>query len=194
MPTLQQISKGDVSAVIYGRILHDRIPKFLYFDEYYQMKGQDNLDALRQRVEANSLENPDRPLLGLIDLAGLDLNELVQPERTQALFSNLEAAANQLTQVVLPYWSQNKHLRMRFDIRPAQPGDPEGMTSGMNIWGLIDDTKHMVSTPLGTRSRGFVWFSLLSLGIHSFARRERSSSYRMPFGTHREPVLERTGI
>ena len=32
------------------------------------------------------------------------------------------------------------------------------MTSGMNIWGLIDDTKHMVSTELGTRSRGFVWF------------------------------------
>ena len=158
LPMLQQISDGDVPKFIYHRILHDRIPKFLYFDEYYQMKGQDNLGALLQRYRAQSLENPDRPLLGLIDLAGLDLSELVRPEKTQALFSNLEAAANQLTQVVLPYWSQNRHLRMRFDIRPSQPGDPEGMTSGMNIWGLIDDTKHMVSTSLGTRSRGFVWF------------------------------------
>ena len=158
LPMLQQISDGDLPKFIYDRILHDRIPKFLYFDEYYQMKGQDNLGALLQRYRAQSLENPDRPLLGLIDLAGLDISELVRPEKTQALFSNLEAAANQLTQVVLPYWSQNRHLRMRFDIRPSQPGDPEGMTSGMNIWGLIDDTKHMVSTSLGTRSRGFVWF------------------------------------
>ena len=32
------------------------------------------------------------------------------------------------------------------------------MTSGMNIWGFVRDTKHMADTPLGTRSRGFVWF------------------------------------
>ncbi|MYD91966.1 MAG: AAA family ATPase [Caldilineaceae bacterium SB0662_bin_9] len=158
MDTLQQIANDGVTSFIFNHILYHRIPKFLYFDEYYQLKGQDNLDALQQRVAANALENPDRPLLGLIDLAGLELGELVQPERTQVLFSILEAAANQLTQAVLPYWSQNKHLRMRFDIRPGQPGDPQGMTSGTNIWGLIDDTKHMVSTSLGTRSRGFVWF------------------------------------
>ena len=47
---------------------------------------------------------------------------------------------------------------MSFDIRPAQPEDPPGMTSGMNIWGRVTDTKHMVGTGLGTRSRGFVWF------------------------------------
>ena len=32
------------------------------------------------------------------------------------------------------------------------------MDTGMNIWGRVHDTKHMVSTALGTRSRGFVWF------------------------------------
>jgi predicted ATP-dependent endonuclease of OLD family len=32
------------------------------------------------------------------------------------------------------------------------------MTTGTNIWGRVVDTKHMVSTPLRTRSRGFVWF------------------------------------
>ncbi len=32
------------------------------------------------------------------------------------------------------------------------------MTNGMNIWGRVHDTKHMVSTALGTRSRGFIWF------------------------------------
>ena len=72
--------------------------------------------------------------------------------------ARLEAAENQLTQKVLTYWSQNRHLRMKFDIRPALPEDGSGMTDGTNIWGRIHDTKHMVSTALGSRSRGFVWF------------------------------------
>lgn len=47
---------------------------------------------------------------------------------------------------------------MRFDVRPALAGDPEDMRSGINIWGEVYDTRHLVSTGLGTRSRGFVWF------------------------------------
>ena len=157
-PKLEAISAHDVASVIYTDILRERIPKFLYFDDYYQMKGHDNLDALKNRLENGALENQDHPLVGLIDLAGLDLNQLTAPGRTQALIARLEAAENRLTQKVLTYWSQNRHLRMRFDIRPAQPEDGPGMTSGTNIWGRVHDTQHMVSTALGTRSRGFVWF------------------------------------
>ena len=158
LPTLQSISEHDVSHVVYNSILSRRIPKFLYFDEYYQMKGQDNVEALQRRLAENTLEDSDHPLLGLLELARLDLGQLADPRRTETLLSRLEAAENRLTQTVLTYWSQNLHLRMTFDIREAQPEDPQGMTSGMNIWGRVRDTKHMVSTGLGTRSRGFVWF------------------------------------
>ena len=47
---------------------------------------------------------------------------------------------------------------MKFDIRPGYPDDPEDMTTGMNILGRVRNMKHGVTTPLGTRSRGFVWF------------------------------------
>ena len=157
-PILAGIAEYGIFRYIFDDVLKERLPKFLYFDEYYQMKGQDNLDALKQRVDSVALKESDHPLIGLIDLAGLKLDELVTPGRTEALIARLEAAENQLTQKVLPYWSQNKHLRMKFDIRTAQPGDGPGMTSGTNILGRVQDTKHMVSTPLGTRSRGFVWF------------------------------------
>lgn len=157
-PSLQGISERDVSQAICDEIIRDRVPQFLYFDEYYQMKGQDNLDALKQRVEGNRLEDHDRPLLGLIDLAGLKLDQLVTPGRTEALIAKLEAAENRLTRQVLTYWSQNRHLRMKFDVRPANPEDGAGMERGTNIWGRVHDTKHMVSTALGSRSRGFVWF------------------------------------
>ena len=169
--TLGRISESDVSSVVYDEVIYDRVPKFVYFDEYYQMKGQDNLDALNIRVKSNAIEERDRPLLGLIELAGLDLDSLTDPRRTKRLFANLEAAENHLTQKVLSCWSQNRHLRMKFDIRPAQPEDPPGMTSGTNIWGLLFDTKHRVSIPLGSRSRGFIWF-LSFLAWYSQLRRK----------------------
>ena len=155
---LQRIATHDVSHIVYSEVLQSRIPKFLYFDEYYQMKGQDNLENLIQRRRSNTLNESDYPLLGLIELAGLDLHQLTNPGRTEGLYAKLEAAENRLTGRVLTFWSQNQHLRMRFDVRPAQPGDPPGMTSGTNIWGRVQDTKHMVTTQIGTRSRGFVWF------------------------------------
>ena len=154
----REISKHDISYIVYNRVLRHRITKFLYFDEYYQMKGRDNVDTLQQRVMNNALEDSDHPLLGLIALAGLDLDQLTNPQKTEALIAKLEAAENRLTGKVLSYWSQNRHLRMKFDIRTAQPNDPEDMTSGMNVWGRVHDTKHGVSTNLGTRSRGFIWF------------------------------------
>lgn len=174
MESLQEISGKEFSHVVFNQILYHRIPKFLYFDEYYQMKGQDNIDALRGRVENNTLEEADHPLLGLIDLAGLNLNLLTDPRRTVALIARLEAAASQLTDKVLKYWSQNKHLLMKFDIRPALPEDPPGMTEGTNVWGLVYDTKHMVSTELGTRSRGFIWFFSF-LAWYSHLRKEQKN-------------------
>lgn len=155
--SLKGISEAGLDELVY-EILKDRIPKFLYFDEYYRLSGQDNVDAIMGRLSSESLLDSDHPLLGLLDLAGLTLNQIRDPKRTEALIARLEAAENRLTQQALPYWSQNRHLRMTFDIRPAQSDDPEGMQSGTNIWGRVRDTTRNVSTSLGTRSRGFVWF------------------------------------
>ena len=155
---LQKIRDQHISQFIFTDILQDRLPKFLYFDEYYQMRGQDNVEALRQRQINNTLLESDYPLLGLIELANLDLGELVSPGRTERLVAKLEAAANRLTDRVLKYWSQNRHLRMEFEVHPGRPEDPEHMQSGTNIWGRVRDTKHWMTTSLGTRSRGFVWF------------------------------------
>lgn len=157
-PILQSISDHGVPYTVFDQTLHDRIPKFLYFDEYYQIKGQENIDRLTERVNNNTLEDSDRPLLGLIDSARLNLDQISNPRRTETLIARIEAAGNSLTQSVLSYWSQNQHLRLKFDIRQAQPEDPPGMTNGTNIWARVEDTRHYVTTSLGNRSRGFVWF------------------------------------
>ena len=152
------VSSGSVNDYIYDKIISPLVPKFMYFDEYYQLRGCDNIGALQQRVAAKTLEKPDHPMLGLIRRARLDLDSLLTPGSTRDLKNKLEGAGNHLTKSIVKYWSQNKNLQMRFDVRPAQPADPQGMQSGTNIWAEVYDTLHMVTTELGTRSRGFVWF------------------------------------
>jgi predicted ATP-dependent endonuclease of OLD family len=155
---LAEVKKAGVSGYIYAHILAPRRPQYLYFDEYYQMTGHENIEALIAREGSSQLKSSDHPLLGLVRLARLKLPELINPASTIELKNKLEGASNHLTRQVLKYWSQNKHLRMTFDVRPARPGDPAGMQQGTNIWGGVFDNRHQVTTELGSRSRGFVWF------------------------------------
>ncbi len=152
------LKASSASYYTWNKLLDQRVPKFLYFDDYYQLAGQENLDTLLKRQDAGKLLPKDHPLLGLINLARMDLKGLLQAKRTVEVTNKLEAAGNQLTKQVLKYWSQNKHLKMKFDVREARSGDPEGMTSGHNIWGQVYDEVHWATTSLGSRSKGFVWF------------------------------------
>ena len=156
---LPKILARGLSLYIWDSYLKPILPTFLYFDEYYQMEGHVNIEQLKQR-QANpaTLLDSDHPMLGLIELSRLNVDELIAPERTEELISKLEGASNHLSRQVLKYWSQNKHLTVRFDVRPARPGDPKGLETGTNLLGRVYDSVHLVSTPLGSRSKGFVWF------------------------------------
>lgn len=149
---------GGVSKFIYKKYVKPGVPKFLYFDEYYQMRGQENLNALKGRRDSETLKDADRPLLGLLKHARIDLDRALTATNTQDLKNKLEGAGNRLTKNLLTYWSQNNHLQIRFDVRDAKPEDPVEMQNGINLWAEIYDTKHLATTPMGRRSRGFVWF------------------------------------
>jgi len=153
-----KIREKGLAHYIFNTLVWPRAPKFLYFDEYYQMKGRANLNALIAREDNKQLEESDHPLLGLIHLARLDHRQLVQTKNTTELKNKLEGAGNYLTKRIVKYWSQNQHIKMEFDIRDGKPEDPEGMRQGINVWGEVYDTVHWAHTPLGSRSRGFVWF------------------------------------
>ena len=156
--SLAEILKAKPANFFWESYLKANLPKFLYFDEYYQMKGAVNIEELQKRQQQNNLEKSDHPMLGLITLARLKLDEMINPQRTLELVSKLQGASNHLSKQVLKYWSQNKHIRLHFDVRPARAGDPEGMKAGTNLWGFVHDDVHQVSTGLGTRSKGFIWF------------------------------------
>lgn len=152
------VQEEGLSHYIFNSLIWPRAPKFLYFDEYYQMEGQANLNALITREDNENLLDSDYPLIGLINLARLDHRKLVATNNTTELKNKLEGAGNHLTQRIVKYWSQNRHIQMRFDVRDARAEDPEGMRQGVNVWGEVYDTVHWATTPLRNRSRGFVWF------------------------------------
>ena len=90
---LQRVqSNGGWVSYIYEQAIEDRVPKFLYFDEYSQIKGCANIEALQVRKQNNKLEPSDYPLLGLINRARLNLDELTNPTRTRDLKNRLEGA------------------------------------------------------------------------------------------------------
>jgi len=153
-----KVREDGLAHYIFNSLIWPRAPKYLYFDEYYQMNGQANLNALIERESAKTLNDSDHPLIGLINLARLNHRELVATKNTTELKNKLEGAGNYLTGRIIKYWSQNKHIQMRFDVRDAKPEDPPDMRKGINVWGEVYDTVHWASTPLGSRSRGFVWF------------------------------------
>lgn len=152
------IEDSGLHEYILKMFLKSRLPRFLYFDEYYQMQGSVNIDQLKLRQANNTLEQSDRPMLALVELAGLNLDQLAAPTRTQSLINKLEGASNRLSKAFLKYWSQNKNVMMKFDVRQALPEDPIGMRSGTNVWASVYDSIHQVSTLFGKRSKGFVWF------------------------------------
>jgi hypothetical protein len=141
--------KEGLATHIWNHRLSKRLPKFLYFDEYYQMEGQVNIDALKVRQSENKLNPSDHPMLGLIALADLEIDQIINSQNTQELKNQLEGAGNYLSRQILKYWSQNKHISLRFDVRPAKPGDPPGMQSGTNLWAEVYDSAHLVTVRVG---------------------------------------------
>lgn len=138
--------------------IHKLIPKFMYFDEYHNIKGEENLNSLLIRKENRSLSFPDYALIGLFELANLTIENLLNPSTTEEMFNRLEVAADIVSKQVFEYWSQNTDIELKFERQPGTSSDPPGLENGMNIFGRIIDKRYGVSTSLSNRSRGFLWF------------------------------------
>ncbi len=134
------------------------VPKFLYFDEYYQMSGIVNIPELKKRVDENAVLNSDKPMIGLIELSGIDLNSIDQIAVTRELLSMLESGSAEIQKTIMNYWSQSKNMSLQITIHKGRKNDPDGCTEGDNIWTQIRDDVHWATTAIGERSRGFIWF------------------------------------
>jgi predicted ATP-dependent endonuclease of OLD family len=128
-------------------------PGFLYFDDYSTMPGVVSIRKLQSSPES-ALDQGERTALALLRLARVESKEFTE-EDYEPRKAALDAAANQLTDEVFQYWSQNRDLSVELDIefRRETPGAPEPF-----LQVRIRNHRHRVSLNFSERSVGFVWF------------------------------------
>jgi len=137
--------------------LSGSLPRFLYFDDYSLLDGKINLEGLNQRKASNQLTEADETTLGLFELAGINLGELMSEEGYENSKAKLEAIGLTITQQVFEYWKQNRELAVEFDIK-ADPKDRPPFNDGKNLYIRVKNLRHGVTVPFDQRSKGFIWF------------------------------------
>lgn len=148
---------GYIDGYIWRTYVNQATPKFLYFDDYKLLDGKINLLQLQSRKAQSQLDEADETALGLLELAGTTIEELMSDEGYETAKANLEAIGLSITQKVFEFWKQNQDLDVEFDIKP-DPKDRAPYNSGPNLYIRIKNRRHGVTVPFDQRSKGFIWF------------------------------------
>ena len=137
--------------------LNPALPCFLYFDDYKLLDGKINLDGLNARKTNSTLTDADKTALGLFELAGIQLPDLMSEKGYENSKAKLEAIGLSITDQVFEYWTQNRELSVEFDVK-ADPTDQAPFNTGKNRYIRIKNIRHGVTVPFDQRSKGFIWF------------------------------------
>ena len=128
------------------------MPKFWYFDEYYALPSRINLNHLKAKnFNGDLTEDTYKTSMALLELANIDLDELLGSTSFESFLAELEATSNSITDDIFEYWTTNGNLEIKFEI--------ETLTNNEKVLDIrIRNLKHRVTLPLQNRSKGFNWF------------------------------------
>jgi len=140
-----------IAGYIWVKHLRGRLPKFLYYSEYYNLPSRIDIEKLN----AGSLDDEQsKTAKALVELADLSFSEVTNAGDFERFVSELEATGNEITTQLFKYWTTNRDLRIRFQI-------DKQMVEGAQHHILdirVENLKHMITLPLRNRSKGFNWF------------------------------------
>ena len=140
------------------------LPEFLLFSQYQRMEGRVGLEVTHQRKTANQLQDNDQVFIALCEMAGMTLEEATAIQDSEELIASFEGASNKITREIFKYWTQNRFLKVQFDLKRAEPGDPPPFNQGRVFHTRIRNELHEATVKFDDRSTGFVWFfSFLAL-------------------------------
>ncbi|QFZ18508.1 ATP-dependent nuclease [Saccharothrix syringae] len=167
----EELAGRDLDAEI-GRVLHRRLPKFQYFDEYNVLPGSVSIRRL-QEVAEDDLKPEERTALSLLRLAGVESEEFTE-DSYESRKAALEAAANELTDQLFDYWTQNQDLSVELDIEfkaVPTPQAPHRTEPWLHI--RIRNQRHRVTLDVSGRSKGFIWFFSFLAAFSEYTDAER---------------------
>jgi hypothetical protein len=161
---LRELRGRDLAAEL-GGFLAGRLPRFLYFDAFSVMPGRASIPRLQGTPEAQ-LTPGERTVLALLRLAGVEAEEFTGASY-EARRAALEAAANEISEEVFAYWSQNRQLAVELDVDFASPAAGPGQEPPF-LEVRIRNDRHRVTLNFGERSEGFVWFFSFLVAFSEF--------------------------
>ena len=140
--------------------LKKRLPKFVYYSQYDVLPGRVSIDQLVNAQSNGTLQQiaGAKVFIALLSMVGTTLEKLRQINKSEELISKLEAVQSRISKRIFKYWSQNKHLKVRFVYGEASPGDLAPYNTGKIFQTRIENTRHEATINLNDRSTGFVWF------------------------------------
>lgn len=152
-------SENILSEYILRVYIESKIPKFLYYDEYYALPSRISIEKLQQN---NLEEEQNKTAKALFELADINIDELIHSDDFEDYKAELEATEANITEELFKYWKTNGNLDIVFDIdkkieRRSRSGyDDRIVEHILDI--RVKNSRTRVSLPLKNRSKGFNWF------------------------------------
>lgn len=135
--------------------LDQKIPKFLYYDEYYSLPSRISI----QKLEKSQLEDSEyKTAKALFELSDINTKELIEAEDFEDFVAELEATEAIISDELFKYWSTNSNLNITFRIdKRIETDQQNNKRIAEHILDIRVKGKN-VSLPLRNRSKGFNWF------------------------------------
>ena len=137
--------------------INAKLPKFLYYDEYYSLPSR----ICIQDLENEKLQDEEhKTAKALFELADIETSELVDADDFEDFKAELEATQASITEELFEFWSTNQNLDIQFDIDKIEKTDPQRNTRIVeHVLDIrVRNNRTKVSLPLKNRSKGFNWF------------------------------------
>jgi len=174
LATLQKTFPSGDAATAIGLFLKERLPVFLYFREYDKLPGRVSLQDYKNRKAKNTLEKGHKIFAALLELANSSPEDIEVIEKLERLTMELEAVQARLSDEIFEYWSQNKHLSVKFSCDQGRDKEPPPFNAGMVFTTRIWNDRHRASVLLDQRSSGFLWFFSFLVWFSQVEELERS--------------------
>lgn len=138
-------------------VISSRLPKFLYYDEYYSLPSRISIEKLR---DEDLDTGGDKTARALLELADISVDDIVNATSFEDFVAELEATEAIISDELFKYWTANKNLRIRFAIdkiiNTDNPAKHQIVEHVLDI--RVMNQRTGVSLPLKNRSKGFNWF------------------------------------
>lgn len=145
-----------IDEYIVRKYIKDKLPKFLYYDEYYSLPSRISIEKLiSEKLEGEELKTAK----ALFELAQIDIKELLESEDYEDYKAELEATEAIISEELFEYWTTNKNLDIVFDIDKKIIDKQNNRNNIEHILDIrVRNKRARMSLPLKNRSKGFNWF------------------------------------